>query len=313
MLLLHGWLATADLNWFAVYEPLGAIARVVAMDHRGHGRGLRGAGPFSFEAAADDAAAVLDLVGTGPVIACGYSMGGPIALHLAHRRPDLVSGLVLCATALRFRDHRRDWWQWWLLSLAAVAIRFGADTWGVIRLIDEVAATEPVVARWRDRLVAEAKRLNTTDAVAAGRALGAYDARDLAPQLGGLPAVVVRTNRDRLVVPRRQSALAEALGAPVIDLDGDHDAFLRQPGAWAHAVVGAVSTVTTVTTVGAPEARAASAAAPGGAVDTTGRRWFRSTAPPSTKGDAGWPRRWLARLWRRLRGGRRTDRGKGDR
>ncbi|MFM7427598.1 MAG: alpha/beta fold hydrolase, partial [Elainella sp.] len=41
VILLHGWTATADLNWFTCFEPLGEHFRVLAPDHRGHGRGLR--------------------------------------------------------------------------------------------------------------------------------------------------------------------------------------------------------------------------------------------------------------------------------
>ena len=31
MVLLHGWTATADLNWFCTYEPLSAHARVISL------------------------------------------------------------------------------------------------------------------------------------------------------------------------------------------------------------------------------------------------------------------------------------------
>ena len=47
---------------------------------------------------ADDMAALIDELGTGPVIAVGYSMGGPIAQLLWKRHPEKVAGLVLCAT-----------------------------------------------------------------------------------------------------------------------------------------------------------------------------------------------------------------------
>ena len=42
VMLLHGWMATADLNWWGAYGPLAEAGyRVLAIDHRGHGRGMR--------------------------------------------------------------------------------------------------------------------------------------------------------------------------------------------------------------------------------------------------------------------------------
>ncbi|HLJ07868.1 MAG TPA: alpha/beta fold hydrolase, partial [Acidimicrobiia bacterium] len=58
VLLLHGWTASADVNFFAVFPELAGRHRAVALDHRGHGRGLRPRTPFSLEDCADDAAAL---------------------------------------------------------------------------------------------------------------------------------------------------------------------------------------------------------------------------------------------------------------
>src|SRR5262245_42930220 len=58
LVLLHGWTATADLNWWASYAPLAEHFDVVAIDHRGHGRGVRAAEPFRLEQCADDVAAL---------------------------------------------------------------------------------------------------------------------------------------------------------------------------------------------------------------------------------------------------------------
>ena len=55
IVLLHGWTATADLNWFRCYAALGERYRVIAFDHRGHGTGLRSKKPFRLEDCADDA------------------------------------------------------------------------------------------------------------------------------------------------------------------------------------------------------------------------------------------------------------------
>src|SRR4051812_25500762 len=64
VLLLHGWMFSADTNWFPVYGALRAAGyRVLAMDHRGHGHGLRSPEPFRLVDCAADAAAVLSELG----------------------------------------------------------------------------------------------------------------------------------------------------------------------------------------------------------------------------------------------------------
>ncbi|MGH9283640.1 MAG: alpha/beta fold hydrolase, partial [Acidimicrobiales bacterium] len=102
LVLLHGWTVTADLNWFAAYGALAECFRVVALDHRGHGRGIRSWRPFRLEDCADDVAAVAGELGLERVIPVGYSMGGSVAQLVWRRHPDLVSGMVLCATAGSF-------------------------------------------------------------------------------------------------------------------------------------------------------------------------------------------------------------------
>ena len=108
LVLLHGWTATADLNWWASYGPLAAHFNVVALDHRGHGRGIRSPEPFRLEQCADDVAALAAALGLERIIPVGYSMGGPVAQLLWRRHRHLVAGLVLCATSASFRDSRRE-------------------------------------------------------------------------------------------------------------------------------------------------------------------------------------------------------------
>src|ERR1700694_3780182 len=76
VMLLHGWIATADLNWIGAYDDLAAAGyRVLAIDHRGHGRGMRPLVPFRLADCAGDAAGVLRTLELAPATVVGYSMG----------------------------------------------------------------------------------------------------------------------------------------------------------------------------------------------------------------------------------------------
>src|SRR4051812_22629674 len=58
VVLLHGLSAGADLNWFTTFPALGARFNVLAIDHRGHGRGIRSRRRFRLADCADDVAAL---------------------------------------------------------------------------------------------------------------------------------------------------------------------------------------------------------------------------------------------------------------
>ena len=112
IVLLHGWTVTADLNFFTVYGGLSSAGRVIAMDQRGHGRGIRSKDRFRMEDVADDVVATLDELAIQRALIVGYSMGGAVAQLVAHRHPERTAGLVLCATSYRFRrsnDQRFLW------------------------------------------------------------------------------------------------------------------------------------------------------------------------------------------------------------
>lgn len=226
ILLLHGWTASADLNWWRLYDRVADLGPLLAPDHRGHGRGIRSEEPFTLESAADDAAALLRHLGVGPAVVCGYSMGGPISVLLWQRHPDLVKGLVLEATALEWRASPRERIVWKTMGLVEYVLRLGPSKGFIERFLRDAIDTAPDLASYRGWLIGELRRGDAADLAHAGRALGSYDAR---PFAGGIdvPAAVVVTTRDRLVRPRKQRALARAIpGAVVYELDGDHDACL---------------------------------------------------------------------------------------
>src|SRR3954451_16827217 len=161
VVLLHGWTATADLNWRPSYEALSQHFRVVALDHRGHGRGIRSRRAFRLEDCADDAAAVAEALDIERLIAVGYSMGGPIAQLLWRRHRSLVSGLVLCATSRSFRGHPRERLMFSVLPGVTAAVRLTPGTLRR-RMADELIGRRVVdspVGAWA---FDEFRRANTT-------------------------------------------------------------------------------------------------------------------------------------------------------
>lgn len=96
-LLLIAGLASDSASWLPVVEHLAGFDLVMP-DNRGVGR-TRPVAPFAFPEFADDLVRLLDALALERVAVVGHSMGGMIALDLAHRHPARVDRLVLAATA----------------------------------------------------------------------------------------------------------------------------------------------------------------------------------------------------------------------
>jgi 3-oxoadipate enol-lactonase len=235
LLLLHGWTATADLNWYAQYDTLAAAGyRVLALDHRGHGRGIRALEQFELTDCADDAIGLLEALDTGPATLVGYSMGGPIALLAARRHPAAVRALVLCATASNWRSPRIRglWW-----SMAAWRLALAVAPYGLWRAgLRAAGLPDSSQTTWA---TGELVRGSARDVAEAGRELGRFDAR---PWLGEIraPAAVVVTKRDRAVPPPWQRDLARRLGASVTESPGDHLAASTHAAGFNTALVEAL-------------------------------------------------------------------------
>ncbi|WP_238164516.1 alpha/beta fold hydrolase [Kribbella pittospori] len=103
VLLVHGWTCSTR-SWHNQVEDLPRIlgqngVRVVTYDHRGHGRSdAAPAGSMRIEQLADDLETVLDtVVGDGPVVYAGHSMGGMTLMALADQRPELFGSRIAAA------------------------------------------------------------------------------------------------------------------------------------------------------------------------------------------------------------------------
>lgn len=241
LVLLHGWTATADLNWFKCYHALGERFRVVAYDHRGHGSGLRSKKRFRLEDCADDAVAVADELGLERIVPVGYSMGGPIAQLIWRRHPERVGGLVLCATAPVFSVERLERLSFLGASGLAALARITpeqARSW----LTDQLYLQRKA-ADWEPWAVEEAAKHDWRMLLEAGTAIGAFDSSSWIGDVD-VPTSLVVTMRDQVVSRRRQTKLFEALpDADVYRVDGDHGAVVDAADQFVPALLRATLSV----------------------------------------------------------------------
>jgi 3-oxoadipate enol-lactonase len=240
VMLLHGLGATARLNWGPCFRPLSSCFRVLSLDHRGHGGGLR-TRRFRLEQCADDAVAAAAARGVERFIAVGYSMGGPIASLAWRRHPDRIRGLVLCATARHFVPRR-------LARAARIALPVAA---GFARLAPS-AAHERLLQRMlariehpelRDRVYREFEGHDPATVLQATHALSGFSSHDW---IGGVdvPTAVIVTTRDELVPPERQRKLAESIpDAEVFEVEGDHSACVSRADRFVPALIAACQSV----------------------------------------------------------------------
>ncbi len=236
--LLHGWTATADLNWFTCYGPLGDRYRVFAFDHRGHGAGIRSRKPFRLEDCADDVVDVADELGVDRFVPVGYSMGGPVAQLIWRRHPERVLGMVLCATAPYFAGRRPERLSFLGLTGLATVARFTPEQtrqWLTDQLYLQRKAGE-----WEPWAIQEASSHDWRMVLEAGRAIGAFSSSDW---IGGVdvPVSMVFTMRDRVVPLRRQLRLFEMLdGAEAFRVDADHDAVVAHADRFVPSLLRAI-------------------------------------------------------------------------
>ena len=94
----HGYLMNSRMFAHQI-EALSANYRVIAYDHRGHGKSQKAPEPFGIYDLMEDGAALIDEVVGGPVHFLGMSTGGYVGLRLMARRPELLRSVTLIDTA----------------------------------------------------------------------------------------------------------------------------------------------------------------------------------------------------------------------
>lgn len=258
VILLHGWGTTAALNWFRCFDPLAEHYRVIAVDVRGHGQGLRSKSIFRLEDCADDVAVLAEQLGIRTFIPVGYSMGGTIAQLVAHRHGPMVEGLVLCSTAPEFRAE---------VSPFKTDITPGPLMWGAI--IPALTATMTFMPGSIRRTLLKKvlfdhvhdgtprwmlEELALTDPAAmmqAGFAIGHFNSGPWIGSLGNasprarFDTGVVLTLEDRTIPATLQRRLVDEIpNAQAFEVEADHRAAITQVDRFLPELLNALAHVT---------------------------------------------------------------------
>lgn len=128
ILCLHGHPGSgASMDVFTNY--LSQNFYTIAPDLRGYGKS-RTREPFAMEQHIDDLINFLDHYKIEQFLVLGWSLGGILAMELALRFPERVTGLILVATAARPRsNHPRVSWQDNLYTGIAALINYIRPSW----------------------------------------------------------------------------------------------------------------------------------------------------------------------------------------
>lgn len=243
VVLLHGLACTAYLCWFQVFERLGATHRVVALDQRWHGRGIRSE-QFRIADCADDVVAVLDALGVEQAVVAGYSLGGFVAQETWRRHPDRVAGLVLCSTA---RNGRGRWGeQFFFPVLGAVARPLSGLAVSRVERVASALPADPDV-RLEDLRAWGSAEFRSTSPWAFPAVISEVGGFNSAGWIGDVdvPTAVVVTVRDRAIPTRRQRRLAESIPDAVVhEAPGGHASVFLDADRWVPVFVAAVVDVT---------------------------------------------------------------------
>ena len=241
LVLLHGWTATADINFYRCYRPLSEHYRVLAFDHRGHGEGIRSVRPFRLPDCAGDVIALADRLGVESIIPVGYSLGGTIAQLLAKSYADRVRGVVLCSTAARFGGQPIN--RLSFAGLAGFAALARLTPGSARRRLMERWFTQRREGDWHPWAIEAALNHDWRMVLEAGAALGTFNSTSWLPSVA-MPAAVVLTELDDVVPPLRQRELAGLLrDVEVFSIRAGHEAAVGAADVFVAALTRAIDSV----------------------------------------------------------------------
>ena len=243
IVLLHALGCTGLLTWYPAVAPLSRRFRVVTLDQRWHGRGIRSE-DFSLVDCADDVAALIDVLDLDEVIVAGYSMGSIVAQRVWRQHGPRIRGLVLCATTDRFQMTIPERLFFSAMGTTMLTLRTVSRSRTAVHA--SRAAARALDLDPRDIEEWALSELRSTSPWAVAQAVAALGRHHSRPWLGDIdvPTAVVVNRHDHVISPSRQLAFARAIpGATIHDIDTGHAACVLETETFVPAVVEAAATV----------------------------------------------------------------------
>ena len=237
LLLIMGLGANAT-GWEMQIPDFSREFQVIAFDNRGSGRSGKPKEPYSIPQMADDAAALLDALGTFSAHVYGMSMGGMIAQEMALRHPQRLRALVLGGTMAGGPN---------AVIAGPQLIQQWAST-AILPLEQAVEAgltflySDEFIAGNKERLVKRALELAhlmpPIDALQ--RQFMAVAQFNTFGRLHSIqaPTLIITGTEDKIVPAENSRILAERIpGARLVELEGAGHGFLAEKAAEANAAV----------------------------------------------------------------------------
>jgi 3-oxoadipate enol-lactonase len=237
VVLVHGFPLDHTM-WNAQIDALSPSYRVIAPDLRGFGRSGVSDGTVTMQQFADDVAALLDRLEVfEPVVLCGLSMGGYVALQFWQQHGSRLRGLILCDTRAVGDT-----------PAMAAARREMAE-----RVLREGPA--PLVEQMIPRLFAQSTAPNQPELVdSVRRVMMTTDPRGISAAARGMaqrpnmvgrlgqidcPTLVIVGERDAISTPEEMRAIAQAIPhARLVEIAGcGHMSPMEKPAELSAAIL----------------------------------------------------------------------------
>ena len=229
LVFLHG-IGSDKSAWDPQLAHFGKKRRTIAFDYPGYGE----SGPLversgaPHDQFAEAIAAALDALGIDRVHLCGLSLGGVVAISIAHRTPERLASLIIADSFARHPDGP---------AIVERSVTASTDMAALAKARVPHLLAEPADEALAEGLVGTMSNIDPSTFRFASRAVWLADQRDRAKSMN-LLALVLCGERDLITPPILSHELAGLIGDSRVELiaSAGHLPNLEQPAAFDRAL-----------------------------------------------------------------------------